>query len=131
MTDRGDSHLRTWALRFLTLLAADPGEQRAWLGEQAVETGSVAEEVLLLCRLWAGLVERGCGEPGTLADARAIARRLDGMQDAPRTGLWADALAVAPVWAEVRSLARQFLLTELGDRRQPLPRAGEPLRSQH
>ncbi|MGW5332760.1 hypothetical protein [Streptomyces bauhiniae] len=123
MNDLGDAHMRTWALRFLTLLAADPEDQLAWLGRQAVETGSVVEEVLRLCGSWEGLVQRGVGEPATLADARAVARRLGEVADAPPTGLWADELAVEPVWAEVRSLARQFLLTELGDWRQPLPPA--------
>ncbi|MEW2317701.1 hypothetical protein [Streptomyces bauhiniae] len=123
MNDLGDAHLRTWALRFMTLLAADPSDQLAWLGRQAVETGSVVEEVRQLCRIWEGLVERGLGEPATLADARAVERRLGDITDAPHTGRWADELAVEPVWGEVRSLARQFLLTELGDWRQPLPPA--------
>ncbi|MFF7381668.1 hypothetical protein [Streptomyces griseoluteus] len=121
MNDLGDVQLRAWALRFMTLLAADPGDQLAWLGEQAVETGSVVEEVLLLCRSWEGLVERGAGERATLGDARAIGRRLGDVADAPHTGLWAHALATEPVWGDVRSLARQFLRTELGDWRQPLP----------
>ncbi|MFE0347552.1 hypothetical protein [Streptomyces griseoluteus] len=123
MNDLGDAHLRSWALRFLTLLAADPGDQLAWLGEQAVGTGSVVDEVLLLCRTWEGLVERGVGEQATLRDTRAIGRRLGDYADAPHTGLWADELAAEPVWGDVRSLARQCLLTELGDWRQPLPRA--------
>ncbi|WP_405551229.1 hypothetical protein [Streptomyces sp. NBC_01171] len=123
MNDLGDAHMRTWALRFMTLLAADPDDQLAWLGEQAVETGSVVEEVLLLCRVWEGLVERGVGESRTLRAARAIGRRLGEIGDARHTGLWADELAVEPVWGEVRSLARQFLLTALGDWRQPLPPA--------
>ncbi|MEU6383902.1 hypothetical protein ABZ847_10090 [Streptomyces bauhiniae] len=123
MNDLGDAHLRTWALRFMTLLAADAGDQLAWLGRQAVETGSVVEEVLLLCRTWERLVERGLGEPATLADARAVGRRLGEIGDTPHTGLWADELAVEPMWGEVRRLARQFLLTELGDWRQPLPPA--------
>ncbi|MYV37471.1 hypothetical protein GT030_13940 [Streptomyces sp. SID1328] len=126
MNDLGDAHLRTWALRFMTLLAAGPEDQLAWLGEQAVETGSVVEEVLLLCRTWEGLVERGVGEQATLRVARAISHRLDDFADAPHTGLWADELAVEPVWGDVRSLARQFLRTELGDWRQPLPPADTP-----
>ncbi|GHE95689.1 hypothetical protein E5082_23060 [Streptomyces griseoluteus] len=124
MNDLGDAHLRTWALRFMTLLAADPEDQLAWLGEQAVETGSVVEEALLLCRTWEGLVERGVGEPATLRDAGAIGRRLGDFADAPHAGLWAGELAAEPVWGDVRSLARQFLVTELGDWRQPLPPAG-------
>ncbi|WP_030805397.1 hypothetical protein [Streptomyces sp. NRRL F-2799] len=124
MNDLCDAHMRTWALRFMTLLAADPPDQLTWLGRQAVETDSVVEEVLLLCRIWEGLVERGVGETGTVTDAQAIGRRLGEISDAPHTGLWADELAVEPVWGEVRSLARQFLLAELGDWRQPLPPAG-------
>ncbi|MFF8649697.1 hypothetical protein ACF06D_15845 [Streptomyces griseoluteus] len=123
MSDLGDAHLRSWALRFMTLLAAGPEDQLGWLGEQAVGTASVVEEVLLLCRTWEGLVERGVGEPATLSAARAMGRRLAHFADAPHTGLWADELAAEPVWVDVRSLARQFLLTELGDWRQPLPRA--------
>ncbi|MFJ8728710.1 hypothetical protein [Streptomyces bauhiniae] len=123
MNDLGDAHLRTWALRFMTLLAADLDDQLAWLGRQAVETGSVVEDVLLLCRVWEGLVERGVGEPGTLRDARGIGRLLGEIGEARHTGPWADELATEPVWGEVRALARQFLLTALGDWRQPLPRA--------
>ncbi|MFI9389890.1 hypothetical protein ACIG53_03315 [Streptomyces bauhiniae] len=123
MNDLGDAHMRTWSLRFMTLLAAGLEDQLAWLGEQAVEAGDAVEEVLLLCRVWEGLVERGVGEPGTLPDAEAIVRRLGEIGDAPRTGLWADELGTEPVWGEVRTLARQFLLTELGDWRRPLPPA--------
>ncbi|MET7614239.1 hypothetical protein [Streptomyces seoulensis] len=119
MNDFGDAHLRTWALRFMTLLAADLDDQLAWLGEQAVEAESAVEEVLLLCRIWEGLVERGLGEPGTLREVRAIGRRLAEAEDAPRTGLWADELAVEPVWGDVRSLAARFLRAEAGDRRDP------------
>ncbi|MFJ5520296.1 hypothetical protein ACIQB4_24965 [Streptomyces griseoluteus] len=125
MNDLGGANLRSWALRFMTLLAADPEDQLAWLGEQAVGTGSVVEEVLLLCRTWEGLVERGVGEQAALGDARAIGRRLGDFADVPHSGLWADELATEPVWGDVRFLARQFLLTELGDWRRPLPpRAG-------
>ncbi|TGN79511.1 hypothetical protein E5083_07775 [Streptomyces bauhiniae] len=126
MNDLGDAHLRTWALRFMTLLAADPSDQLAWLGRQTVETSSVVEEVRQLCRIWEGLVERGLGDPATLADTRAVERRLGEIADAPHTGLWADELAVEPVWGEVRPLARQFLLTDLGDWHQPLPPADSP-----
>ncbi|MGW5048815.1 hypothetical protein [Streptomyces griseoluteus] len=126
MNDLGDAHLRSWALHFMTLLAAGPGDQLAWLGDQAVGTRSVVEEVLLLCRTWEGLVGRGVGEPATLRAARAMARRLGDFADAPHTGLWADELAAKPVWGDVRSLARQFLLTELGDWRRPLPRPDTP-----
>lgn len=121
MNDLGDARMRTWALRFMSLLAADLDDQLAWLGEQAVEADSAVEEVLLLCRIWEGLVERAVGQAGTLADVRAIGRRLGEVEDAPHTGLWADELAVEPVWGDIRGLARQFLLTELGDWRQPLP----------
>ncbi|MFF9391583.1 SPRY domain-containing protein [Streptomyces griseoluteus] len=123
MNDLGDAHLRSWALRFMTLLAADPEDQLAWLGEQGVGTGSAVDEVLLLCQTWEGLVERGVGEQATLPVARAIGRRLGDFADAPHTGLWADDLAAEPVWGDVRSLARQFVLKELGDWRQPLPPA--------
>ncbi|RZU45988.1 hypothetical protein EV284_0638 [Streptomyces sp. BK022] len=124
MNDLGDARTRTWALRFMTLLAADPVDQLAWLGGQAVETGAVVEEVLLLCRVWEGLVARGAGEPGTLSDAEDIVRLLRDIADVPHTGLWADELTTDPVWDDVRSPARRFLVTELGDWRQPLPPAG-------
>ncbi|MFD4543052.1 hypothetical protein [Streptomyces bauhiniae] len=121
MNDLGDAHMRSWALRFLTLLAADLDDQLAWLGAQAVGADSAVGEALLLCRIWEGLVERGVGEPGTLREVEAIGRRLDEVENTPHTGLWADELAVEPVWDDIRARARQFLLTELGDWRQPLP----------
>ncbi|MFF4276687.1 hypothetical protein [Streptomyces sp. NPDC001536] len=122
MNDLGDAHLRTWTLRLMTLLAADTQDQLAWLGERELETESVVEEVELLCRVSEGLVERGVFRPKDLRDLRAVGRRLGEIDTVSRTGLWAQALATDPAWDEIRPLARRFLLTTLGDWRQPMPR---------
>ncbi|MFG2398761.1 hypothetical protein [Streptomyces lydicus] len=122
MNPPGDAHLRTWTLRFMALLAAETQVQLAWLGERELDTGSVVEEVELLCRLSEGLAERGAFAPESLRDLRAIGRRLAGIDATGRAGLWADALATDPAWAEIRTPARRFLLTTPGDGRQPLPR---------
>lgn len=126
MNDLGDAHLRTLTLRLMTLLAADAQDQLAWLGERELETESIVEEVELLCRVAEGLAERGVFEPQELRDLRAIGRRLGELDATCRTGLWAEALAADPAWGEIRLLARQFLLTTLGDWRQPLPRPVHP-----
>ncbi|MEU1012276.1 hypothetical protein [Streptomyces sp. NPDC005890] len=128
MNHLGDAHLRTWTLRFMALLAADAQDQLAWLGERELETVSVVEEVELLCRISEELAERGAFEPKDLRDLQAIGRRLAEIDAACRVGLWANALATESAWEEIRPLARQFLVTTLGDWRQPLPRPVRPLR---
>ncbi|MDC7337381.1 hypothetical protein [Streptomyces lydicus] len=131
MNPPGDAHLRTWTLRFMALLAAETQVQLAWLGERELETGSVVEEVELLCRLSEGLAERGAFAPESLRDLRAIGRRLAEIDAAGRAGLWADALATDPAWDEIRTPARRFLLTTPGARRQPLPRPVDPHTGDH
>ncbi|NWF29528.1 hypothetical protein HW130_25290 [Streptomyces sp. PKU-EA00015] len=122
MNHLGDAHLRTWTLRFMALLAAEAQDQVAWLGERELETESVVEEVELLCRISEGLAGRGAFASKDLSGLQAIRRRLGEIDAACRAGLWGNALATDPAWDEIRPLARQFLLTTLGDWRQPLPR---------
>jgi hypothetical protein len=126
MNQLGDAHLRTWVLRFMALLAVDTQDQLAWLGERELENESVIEEVELLCRISEELAERGVFEPEHLRDLQVIGRRLGEIDAACRVGLWVNALATDPAWDEIRTLARQFLLTTLGDWRQPLPRPVRP-----
>ncbi|MDQ0596704.1 hypothetical protein QF037_001049 [Streptomyces canus] len=119
----------------MTLLAADTQDQLAWMGERELETEDIVEEVELLCRVSEGLAERGVFEPQELLDLRAVGRRLGKIDATCRTGLWADALgtdaATDPAWGEIRLLARQFLLTALGDWRQPMPRPVHPHTGHH
>ncbi|MEU0396785.1 hypothetical protein ABZ208_29155 [Streptomyces sp. NPDC006208] len=115
----------------MTLLAADTQDQLAWLGEREQETESVVEEAELLCRISEGLAERGAFEPENVRALQAIGRRLGEIDAACRAGLWVNALATDPAWDEIRSLARQFLLTTLGDWRQPLPRPVSPHTGDH
>ncbi|MFJ9588676.1 hypothetical protein [Streptomyces acidicola] len=131
MNHLGDAHLRTWTLRFMALLAADTQNQLDWLGERELDTESVVEEVELLCRISEGLAERGFFEPKNLRDLQDIGRRLAGIDAARRAGLWGNALVTDPAWDEIRTLARQFLLTTLGDWRQPLPRPARPQSGGH
>ncbi|MFF3301684.1 hypothetical protein [Streptomyces sp. NPDC002908] len=126
MNDFGDAHLRTWTLRLMALLSADRHAQLAWLRGQETETTDVAEEMELLCRVAEGLAERAVFVPGELRDLRTVGRRLGTMDVSHRVGYWADALSTDPAWDDIRALARQFLVTSLGDWRQPLPR---PVRS--
>ncbi|GHI82864.1 hypothetical protein [Streptomyces xanthophaeus] len=122
MNHLGDTSLRTWVLRLMALLAAETPDQLAWLGERELETKDVVEEVELLCRVSEGLAERGALEPADLRGLRAVGRRLGEIDGTGRVGLWHIALAADPAWDDIRSLARQFLLTRMGDWRQPLPR---------
>ncbi|GAA2454652.1 hypothetical protein GCM10010388_50820 [Streptomyces mauvecolor] len=126
MNHLGDMHMRTWTLRWMALLAADPQDQLAWLGEHELKTESVVEEVELLCRISEGLTERGVFEPKNLRDLQAIAHCLGEIDAACRSGLWGSALATDPAWDGMRTLARRLLLTALGDWRQPLPRPMGP-----
>ncbi|WP_028815201.1 hypothetical protein [Streptomyces flavidovirens] len=131
MNDLGDAHLRTWTLHLIALLAADTREQLAWLGERELETKDVVEEVELVCRVSEGLAERGVFEPEDLRGLRALGRRLGKIDVTCRVGLWRNALATDSAWDGIRSLARQFLLTRLGDWRQPLPRPVRPHTGDH
>ncbi|WP_331735759.1 hypothetical protein [Streptomyces sp. NBC_00057] len=131
MNHLGDARLSTWTLRFMTLLAADTQDQLAWLDERELETEPVVEEAELLCRVSEGLAERGAFEPKDLRDLQAIGRRLGEIDAACRAGLWANALVTDPAWDDIRLLARQFLLTTLGDWRQPLPRPARPHTGDH
>ncbi|MGW5418626.1 hypothetical protein [Streptomyces sp. NPDC003943] len=131
MNHLGDTRLRTWTLRFMALLAADTQDQLAWLGTRELETKDVIEEVELLCRVSEGLADRGVFEHEDLRDLRAIGRRLDEIDSTCRVGLWGNALTTDPAWKDIRSLARQFLLTSLGDWRQSLPRPVGPPTGYH
>lgn len=131
MNHLGDAHLQTWTLRFMALLAAETQDQLAWLGERELETKDVVEEVELLCRVSEGLAERGAFDPEDLHDLQAIGRRLGEIDATCRVGLWGNALATDSAWDDIRSLARRFLLTRLGDWRQPLPRPVRPHTGDH
>ncbi|NEC85176.1 hypothetical protein [Streptomyces sp. SID12501] len=131
MNRLNDEHLRTLTLRFASLLAADIQDQLAWVGERELETESVGEDLEFFCSISEGLAERGVFEPGELPDLQAIGRRLGEIDATGRVGFWANALATDPAWDEIRRLARQFLLTTLGDWRQPLPCPGPSHTSGH
>ncbi|MEU9240103.1 hypothetical protein [Streptomyces sp. NPDC048385] len=131
MNHLGDAHLQTWTLHFMALLAANTQDQLAWLDERELETKDIVEEVELLCRVSEGLAERGAFEPEDLYELRAIGRRLSDIDATCRVGLWDNALATDSVWDDIRSLARRFLLTRLGDWRQPLPRPVRPHTGDH
>ncbi|MEU9096862.1 hypothetical protein [Streptomyces sp. NPDC048361] len=123
MNDVGDAKMRTWSLRFLVLLATDRADQLAWLGESDVDTGSVVEEGELLCRVSEELTKRGVFEVASLRDLQELGRLLGEIDPVCRPKLWAGTLATDSAWDEIRQVARRFLLTTLGDWRQPLPLA--------
>ncbi|WP_369142129.1 hypothetical protein [Streptomyces sp. R44] len=132
MNEFGDAHIRYGTLLWMALLAADAQDQRSWLGERELETEPVVEEVELLCRMSEGFAERGVLEPGQLRDLQAVGRRLGEIDAGHRVGLWADALASDSAWDDIRLLARQFLISTLGDWRQPLPgRSAGPHKGDH
>ncbi|MEU6765697.1 hypothetical protein ABZ916_24660 [Streptomyces sp. NPDC046853] len=79
-------------------------------------------EVQVLCRVGGELAERGAFNSQGLWELRAMGRRLGEIDAASRVGPWSNALASDPAWDGIRSLARRFLLTTLGDWHQPLPR---------
>ncbi|MFJ3101372.1 hypothetical protein [Streptomyces sp. NPDC086835] len=121
-----DEHWRTWTRLFLSLLAADEPDQLTWLGERELETCLVVDDVEFACLIAEGLTDRGAFEPENLRDLQALGRRVGEIDADRRTAQWADALATDPAWEDVRTLARRFLVTLLGDWRQPLPRPVRP-----
>ncbi|MFE3127166.1 hypothetical protein ACFXHD_27500 [Streptomyces hydrogenans] len=126
MNDLGETHLRTWTLRMMALLAADSLDQLAWMGERELETKDLVEEAELLCRVFEAHAEHEALEPEDLRNLRAIGRRLGKVDATCRVGLWENALTADPAWDDIRSLTRRFLHTMLGDWRQPLPRPVPP-----
>ncbi|MET8454268.1 hypothetical protein [Streptomyces sp. NPDC005209] len=127
----GDANLRTWTLRVTALLAADTQDQLAWPGERELETKDVVEVVELMCRVSEGLAERGAFGPDDQRQLRANGRRICEIDATRRVGLWDNALATDSAWDDLRSLARQFLLTRPGDWHQPLPRLVRPPMGDH
>ncbi|MFJ5711490.1 hypothetical protein [Streptomyces sp. NPDC093105] len=116
-----DERLRTWTLRWMALLAADPEDQSAWLTGRDLDTASVVEEVELVCRISEGLAERGVLAPEDTRDLQELGRRLAELTAADRAGLWAESLVTDRTWTEVRALARRILRRTTGDWRRPLP----------
>ncbi|MFJ8542393.1 hypothetical protein ACIRFH_10325 [Streptomyces sp. NPDC093586] len=121
MNSLGDAQLRTWTLRLMDLLAADPQDQLVRLDGREPETGSVVAEAELLCRVCEELAEREAFPPRALAALRAVGRRLGAIDAGHRAGLWSDALTTDPTWDGVRALARRFLLTVPDDWRRTSP----------
>ncbi|MFF6903850.1 hypothetical protein [Streptomyces hydrogenans] len=131
MNDLGETHLRTWALRMMAPLAADPLDQLAWMGEREMETKDLVEEAELLCRVFEAHAEHEALEPEDLRNLRAIDRRLGKIDATCHAGLWGNALTADPAWDDIRSLTRRFLHTMRGDWRQPLPRPVHPPEDNH
>ncbi|MFF3976478.1 hypothetical protein [Streptomyces sp. NPDC001828] len=127
MNHLGDVSIRTQTLHLMALLAADTRDQLAWLGERELETKDVVEDAELYCGVSEELAERGLYEPDDLRNLQEIGRRLGGIDAVGRLGFWGDALVTDPAWGDIRSLARRFLLTRLGDWRQPLQLPVRPL----
>ncbi|MER5207525.1 hypothetical protein [Streptomyces sp. NPDC002825] len=126
MNECGDARVRYGTLRWMALLAADSRDQLSWLRERELDTEPVVEEVELFCRLCEGFAERGVLEPEQLRKLQAVGRRLGAIDATRRVGRWADALVTDPAWDDIRRLARRFLVSTLGDWRQPLPHPVRP-----
>ncbi|QIQ01552.1 hypothetical protein [Streptomyces liangshanensis] len=122
MNALGDASTHRIVMGFLAVLAADTQDQFAWLGGTHLATEAFVEEVEFACAVSDGLAERGVLEPGHLPTLRAIGRRVGEIDPDRHADPLADALATDPAWDDVRRLARQLLVAELGDWRQPLPR---------
>ncbi|WP_037888404.1 hypothetical protein [Streptomyces sp. NRRL S-87] len=126
MNGPGGSRERDMTLTLMAVLAADRRDQLAWLGGRALDTGALAEEAELFCRVCEELADRGLFEPEALRGLRAVRRTLGGLAAADRAAPWSDALTTDPAWDEIRTLARGILVSELGDWRRPLPRPARP-----
>ncbi|MEV4561871.1 hypothetical protein AB0K51_33510 [Kitasatospora sp. NPDC049285] len=106
----------------LTVVAADPSAQLAWVEKHGVLPDEVALDFDHAFRMAASLVEDGEVSREVLPDLRAIDAIFAGMSGQENSDRWSrEAMAVDPGWGEARELARRVLVDLLGEWRLPMP----------
>ncbi|MDI1459044.1 hypothetical protein NHG22_35340 [Streptomyces sp. ATE26] len=106
----------------LTVLAADPQTQIAWLARHNVVTDEIALDFDHAFGMAESLAEEGYVDREVLPDLREIDAVLSEMSGPENADRWTkEALHVDEGWIRARRLARRTLVAELGEWQQPLP----------
>lgn len=122
MESPGPSFRRRLLIESLTVLAAEASVQVAWLDQHGV----LADEIVLdfddAFRLAGRLVEEGLLGGEVLPELRAVGVIFHEMSSQEDVGRWAkDALSTDEGWQQVRRLAQEVLVAELGEWSLPMP----------
>ncbi|MFD8082808.1 hypothetical protein ACFV4F_14090 [Kitasatospora sp. NPDC059722] len=122
MRNPGAAFGRRLLVESLTVVAADPSAQCAWIDGHGVVTDEIALDFDHAFRMVGGLTEDDGVSPAVLPDLRAIDAVFAGMSGAGNTDRWSmDALETDPGWGEARDLARRVLADMPGEWRLPMP----------
>lgn len=122
MRNPDPSFRRCLLVQSLTVVAADPSAQLAWVDEHGVPTDEVALDFDHAFRMVESLVNDGEVGREVLPELRAIDAIFAGMSGRENSDRWSrEALAVDPGWGEARELARRVLIDVLGEWRLPMP----------
>ncbi|MFJ5777075.1 hypothetical protein [Streptomyces sp. NPDC093094] len=105
------------------VLAAEAAVQRAWLVEHGVPAEETALDFDHAFRMAGRLVAEGPLVPEVMDGLREIDMVPGGTSGGESAERWTEqVLFDDDGWARARHLARRVLVTEPGDRQQPLPR---------
>ncbi|MEV4331906.1 hypothetical protein AB0K02_15455 [Streptomyces sp. NPDC049597] len=117
------SFRRPLLIESLTVLAAEPQAQAAWLDSHGVVTDEIALGFDHALRMAEALVAGGQMADGVMVGLQEIDVTLSAMSDGHSADRWTKrALSTDEGWAQARRLACQVLVAELGEWQQPLPR---------
>ncbi|WP_223838048.1 hypothetical protein [Streptomyces venezuelae] len=106
----------------LTVVAADPSSQRAWVDEHGVATDEIVLDFDHAFRMVESLVEGGEISREVRPDLQTIDAIFAGMSGRANSERWSrEALAVDPGWTEARELARRVLVDVQGEWNLPMP----------
>ncbi|MFF4341313.1 hypothetical protein ACFY00_15430 [Kitasatospora sp. NPDC001540] len=106
----------------LTVVAADPSAQLAWVDEYGLLPDEVALDFDHAFRMAASLVEDREVSREVLPDLQAIDAVFAGMSGQENSDRWSrEAVAVDPGWGQARELSRRVLVDLVGEWRLPMP----------
>uniref|UniRef100_A0AAU3I659 Uncharacterized protein n=1 Tax=Streptomyces sp. NBC_01393 TaxID=2903851 RepID=A0AAU3I659_9ACTN len=116
------SFRRRLLVESLTVLAAEPSVQVAWLEGYGVPADEIALDFDNAFGVSEQLVEEGRLNPEALPDLRDIDEVFSAMSSERNASRWTeDALYGDEGWIKARKLARRILMAELGEWRVPMP----------
>ncbi|MER7539191.1 hypothetical protein ABTX77_31065 [Streptomyces sp. NPDC097704] len=106
----------------LALLGADSADQLVWIDKYQVVTDELALEFDDALLLMAGFQQEISLDEDAMGKLRLIDSVLEEMSGRESTGHWSrEALATDAGWCQVRTLARDALVSLQGDWHLPLP----------
>ncbi|MFE4977749.1 hypothetical protein ACFRAR_37305 [Kitasatospora sp. NPDC056651] len=122
MENPDPSFRRRLLIESLTVVAADPSAQQAWVDEHGVLADEIALDFDHAFRMVESLVEGGEISREVLPDLQAIDAVFAGMSGRENSERWGrEALAVDPGWTEARELASRVLVDVQGEWNLPMP----------